>query len=297
MKITKLRLLQLILLIIINQYPYVQSKPVADKNCRGYLQPLLDTDKGKPANNQINPQMASKLLQGAIALTASIKYETRLKPVPTNLRTGMHFDEKNLPKPNQSLEWFALPKWLGGTWYRKNERIIAKDNMYTLNPEFLSEIYMVNGSQLDRCGNIWGYRSLPSITSINSRDYIVQNMLTYFKILICNNNELVVKSRSVQIYVNKLTNLIDRVKQNESVTVTKFLVKNQIQSYSKVQWYNELGYNIANDQRTYTATKIKNFAIDNELENGESAVDNFKAYLTRMGLTKLIPNSYKVFFH
>ncbi len=288
MKITKLIAVILILLLNINQL--IQAKSVSVKNNTGYLQPMLDSSLSTSTNNQIKLSRANKLLQGAIALTESIKYETRLKPIATNLRTGVHFDEKNLPKVNQTLDWFALPKWLGGTWYRKNERLIAKDNIYTANPEFLSEIYMVNGSQLDRLGNIWGYRSLPSITSINSLNYNVQNILTYFKILICNNTEFVVKTRSFQIYVNKLTNLIDKVQQNESVTVTKFLEKNQIQSYSKVQWYNELGFNISNDQRTATAIKIKSFALDNKLENGESAVASFKAYLTKMGLTNLIPN-------
>ncbi len=256
----------------------VSAKPIDAK--QGYLTPKLD---------EVSPAKANQVLQGAIVLSRSIVTSKRLKAVSNNLKTGVNFDEKNLPKENQTIQWYPIPKWLAGEWCRKTERILSKDNMYTSSPEFMSQVTIMQGLQLDKDKNIWNYHSSPSITTINGSNISVKNIMVHYEILSKDNHKFITKTRSIQICINKMTNLIAKVQQNEIVSITQPLNNTQNQTYSKVQWYNEEGFYLSNDERVSVATKIKDFEIQPELENGENAFESFKNYLTKVGLSYLIP--------
>ncbi len=263
-----------------------ESYTIAQKQTKSaYLTPILDTTDAKSTESQ----NSKPLLRGQLSILRSFIISKKVPPLPMKLRAGNIFNEKNLPATDKITKWYIIPRWIAGNWHRKYETILTRDKVILPSQPILSQTDYQMGVQKDKHGNIWTLYQTPKISGIDSDKEQVKNITMDLKILNTKNNNLILKTRSFQIYIDKATNRINKVQQNEIVSIYSPINSKQFQSLSRVDWYNGEGFLIANDERMSTIDKIKDFENINNLENGFDAKNNFKKILTKFGLVSLIP--------
>ncbi len=287
LKISQACIRIVIFYIIVSQLLFgTESYTLAKKIPKSaYLTPTLDTTDIK----SIEPQNPKTLLRGQLSILRSFIISKKIPPLPVNLREGNVFNEKNLPATDKNTKWYVIPKWIAGVWHRKYETILTRDEVVMPAQPILSQTDYQMGVQKDKNGNIWTLYQTPKISTIDSDKEQVKNITMDLKILNTKNNKLILKTRSFQIYIDKATNRINKVQQNEIVSIYSPINSKQFQSLSRVDWYNGEGFLIANDERISTIDKVKDFENINNLENGYDAKDNFRKLLTKFGLVSLIP--------
>ena len=229
-------------------------------------------------------------------LQAGIEHSASLEPVPAYLRAGTVYDENLLKSQIKSSRiWYRIPNWLAGSWHQSYEFVLKSTNPILDPPGriLLSECDYNFGIQIDKYSNIWDTIMLPIFTEINAHNEaseVVKCMKYYYKpgdYLSSNYTKL---SRSCEIYINKFTNRITKVLQNEVISTSTLMEPGVVRCLSSVNWYNDYGMPLSKDQRV-TFIKLKTpFVPINFSKEGLDLKADFIQYLRNHDLDNLIPN-------
>ncbi len=246
-----------------------------------------DNDSNIPDKYKLPP---NKVLQ------AGIEHSASLEPVPPYLRTGAIYDEKLLKSQVKSSRiWYRIPNWLAGTWHRNYELILKSSNPYLDTPgrKFLSEGDLNYGYQVDKYNNIWDTTILPSFWDINAHNQaseVTKGITFTYKPGDYRNPNYMYLQRDREICMNKFTNRITKIRQNEEIHTITLMEPAVIRVLGSIKWFNDFGLPLYQDQRI-TFEKLKApFTPVNFSETGEDLKADFIEYLKNHGLDDLIPN-------
>lgn len=102
-------------------------------------------------------------------------------PSVPGLLSGAAQQQQNAYQGKYYIQWFCVPRWMAGSWYKQGDRTISVTDLRTgmtrPSGQFIDNEMTVSwGHQLDRQGNVWHANILP-----DERDSTSSGKLVVFK--------------------------------------------------------------------------------------------------------------------
>ena len=259
-----------------------------DKNIGASNQKVI-TKNIQENNESFEDLLNNNKLPSNELLKSGINHSDSLKPIQDYLQVGGIYNEELIETKLKSStnDWFRIPNWLAGFWHRKYELILNRTDIpdTRTHQKFLSECYFGYGYQLDKNGDVWETKSLPSFNEINAHNDNLsetKSIMYYYQPDDYSNLNYTYKSQGIDITVNKLTNEIIKIQQYESINIINLIKPGVIRKISSVKWFTREGYPLFQDQRVSFSTLSKTFIpIDKAA---------FIQFLKNHHLENLIPN-------
>ncbi len=249
-----------------------------------------DTSNTAKFSATSTPGSKKPILQGGI------NHAEELPALEDTLRPGRIFSDDLLIKAGTGTNdlWFYIPSWFAGT--RHSEECLVmyrydyKTGQTTTPMQWqLNRQDSTSGYLQDRNGGIWDYHALPSIQHVES-DQV--NAILYVKKitpLMGNQDKLVIKYEELSVSVNKRTNKILQVLQQEQINTITSPTPGDLKIEISVKVFDFDGNPLRLEQSDMTLKMTKPFERK-ETYNGVDLKRSFRDYLISHHMENLVPN-------
>ncbi len=235
------------------------------------------------------PLVKKPILQGGI------NHAEELPALEDTLRPGRVFSDDLLIKAGTETSdlWFYIPAWFAGT--RHSEECLVmyrydyKTGQTTTPMQWqLNRQDSTSGYLQDRNGGIWDYHALPSIHHVES-DLV--NAILYVKKItpvMGNQDKLVIKYEELSVSVNKRTNKILQVLQQEQINTITSPTPGELKIEISVKCFDFDGNPLRLEQSDMTLKMTKPF-VRKDTYNGTDLKRSFRDYLISHNMENLVP--------
>lgn len=228
-------------------------------------------------------------------LQGGIDHAEELPALEDTLRPGNIFSDDLLIKAGTATNdlWFYIPSWFAGT--RHSEECLVmyrydyKTGQTTTPMEWqLNRQDSTSGYLQDKNGGIWDYHALPSIQHVESN---LVNAILYVKKItpvMGNQNKLVLKYEELSVSVNKRTNKILQVLQQEQINTITSPAPGELKIEISVKCFDFDGNPLRLEQSDMTLKVTKPF-VRKDKYNGTDLKRSFRDYLVSHNMENLVP--------
>ncbi|MBX9692663.1 MAG: hypothetical protein K2Z81_09785 [Cyanobacteria bacterium] len=231
--------------------------------------------------------------QGRTMLKLGVEHSTTLDPVPQSLQAGSIFDNRMIPSLPKELEWYRIPKWLGGKWQRQQETTVHTMDFATgvesrPNHSFLSEQQASFGVQKDKVGDLWDC-SLASTGVSNHGSYRSIALVQFHRPVAVNAKEIVFREIFTVVNVMSETNVIMSSQRIESLTKYRPVGNRMLEASMSMKVYgpdgspSTLQENLSYDRQIQSFSAVANY-------KGRDLRNEFAEFLRSQSLSNLIPD-------
>jgi hypothetical protein len=231
-----------------------------------------------------------------MTLKGGLEHAETLPEVDDTLKVGAVYSDDLLPKPDakMSKQWYLIPAWFAGTRHCDEATILSRFNYVTgesTRPMFnqLNRQDSTSGYQKDKEGNIWDFKHVPQIQHVESN---FENAVLYVRKvtpLFGSADRLVVKYEELSIGLNKRTNKIIKVIQQEQINTTTCTTPGNLRIDVSVKSFDQDGKPSLQEESVILAQVTAPFEQKDTFEGDDLKAD-FRNYLVANHLEKLIPD-------
>lgn len=230
---------------------------------------------------------STKMLKGFV------EHSVHLPSVAKDLRAGLLFDARKLPKYAKGNKWYRIPLWSVGSWEKEKETRYFSYDFDTededrYNSTFTSIGGETRGWQRDRLGNIWHFKAAPFISTVRGDDTVTIQLVQEHEPIFVSNEKLVEHFRSTDIIVSLRSHRILDVHQSESIQTYTRLWDGYLQCVGSIKRFDEDGNPVKLVQDVSAAVRIRSFEPWMTYK-GEDMYIKFVEFLKSNQLDELIP--------
>jgi len=240
---------------------------------------------------------ADKSKSAATVLKGGVNHAEALPGLDETLQIGKVYSDDLLlqsgtPSNNQ---WFLIPPWYAGQRHSEDAMIVYRYDYKTgeaSSPMLrqLNRQTALSGYQRDKLGGIWDFKKVPTIAHVES-DFC--NAILYVKEITPisgSDDRLTIKYVEVSISVNKRSNKILQVVQQEQINTITSPQPGVLRSDISVKSFGWDGKPLRQEQSVIMATIVKPFEQIDQYED-QDLRPLFRDYLISHDLQKIIPDS------
>lgn len=238
---------------------------------------------------------ATKNPDGTVFLQGNVKHSEKLSGLPEGLKSGKVYSDDLLVSPDtkNNNEWFLIPDWYAGTRHCEDEVIVYRywyptHQSSTPMLKQMNRQTSVSGYQKDRNGGIWDYKRVPQIQHVEC-DF--ENAVLWVKDISLISeaaDRIVIKYITVSIGMNKKTNKINKIMQQEQINTVTSPLPNVLRSDVSVKAFDADGKPERLEQAVIMADMVKPYQQIDQFE-GQELRPLFRDFLMSHGLEALVP--------
>jgi hypothetical protein len=253
--------------------------------------PLLVEAQETPDIGQAST-VKKPLLQGGV------NHAEELPALEDSLRPGRVFSDDLLINAGTATNnlWFYIPAWFAGTRHAEDCLVVYRYDYKTgkATTPMLKQLNRQDstaGYLKDRNGGIWDYNVTPNIQHVES-DLV--NAILYVKRItpvMGNDDQLVIKYEELSITVNKHTNKILQVLQQEQINTITSPVPGTLHVDVSVKCFDFDGNPLRIEQSVMTLKMTKPF-VRKDTYKGTDLKPLFRDYLMSHNLSNLVPTEF-----
>jgi hypothetical protein len=228
-------------------------------------------------------------------LQGGVNHAEELPALEDSLRPGRVFSDDLLIAAGTATDnlWFYIPAWFAGSRHAEDCLIVYRYDYKTgktTTPmqKQLNRQDSTSGYLQDKNGGIWDYHAIPSIQHVES-DLV--NAILYVKKItpvMGNEERIVLKYEELSISVNKHSNKILQVLQQEQINTITSPVPGTLHMDISVKCFDFDGNPIRIEQSVMTLKMTKPF-VRKDTYNGTDLKPLFRDYLISHHLENLVP--------
>jgi hypothetical protein len=245
----------------------------------------------KSSDSQTN---ASSLGQKA-PLQGGVQHSEKLPAIVDNLRPGQAYsDDLLIPSGTKfNGQWLYIPAWYAGTRHCEEEMVFYRQDFKTgeISTPMLRQLNRqddVSGCQKDRNGGIWDFKEVPRIQHLESD--LVNAVLFVKEItpIFGSEDKIVIKYDEISIELNKRTNKIEQVVQQEQINSITCPKPGVLHVDVSCKAFDENG-NPQRLEQCVIISKITKPYETNDRFRGQDLRSLFRDYLMSHNLEHLVP--------
>jgi hypothetical protein len=228
----------------------------------------------------------------AYTIEGKIEHVEHMPAVEQKFTPGIQFDQTVELSPNNL--WVKIPKWISGSWSAREEMAVFSQDFRTGRSHSQQETFKAKqdftyGQQIDKSGQVWHYLGVPytSKTVHTSSEEIHEVKEKQF--LKATDDEVAFRAVATVLFVDNLSNRIQRTYQQESLTTYQPISDDRMSMAASTKVFDASGRPQTLQKNEAIIKRYKHFHPISE-QDGKDLKALFRNFLTAKGMADLLPD-------